>query len=67
MGSRVLIGITGASGYLGSELVAELRRFGYQVKRLVHEPNEKHIQFTLGKPIDPESIEELDFGNQTWN
>jgi nucleoside-diphosphate-sugar epimerase len=61
MGSQVRIGITGASGYLGSELVAELTRFGYQVKRLVREPNESDIQFILGNPIDPESIQELDF------
>lgn len=52
------IAVTGAQGYLGSEVSQKLRSEGHEVFELVRRPSGSphQIQFSLGEPIDPSAF-----------
>lgn len=52
------IGITGAQGYLGRVLSAELKKSGHQVVQLGRRANDD-LDFTLGKSISIEALKEF--------
>jgi nucleoside-diphosphate-sugar epimerase len=49
------IAVTGAQGYLGSQISQRLRSEGHEVFELVRRPSgsQHQIEFSLGEPIDP--------------
>lgn len=54
------IGITGAHGYVGSRLCAALQEAGHNVVRFVRRPRRRERYFSLGEPVAPEQLEDLD-------
>lgn len=73
------IAVTGAQGYLGSQITKTLRTQGHEVFELIRRPtgSPQQIPFTLGEPVDPSvfrsrGIESLihvayDFRQTDWN
>jgi len=54
------IGITGANGYVGSRLRATLTAAGHRGVSLVRRPVEGQRYFSLGQPIAPQALEDID-------
>jgi nucleoside-diphosphate-sugar epimerase len=57
----MLIGITGASGFIGSFLCMSLANSGHKVVKLVRSPTHGEIFYELGKDFNKDFIKDLDF------
>lgn len=56
----MIIGITGATGYVGAKLAAALREAGHTVIKLMRSPGEDDRPFELGKPVESATLQGLD-------
>lgn len=59
--SKTII-ITGANGFIGTELVAFFEKKGFKIKAFVRKVNKKdttnisYVKYELGKPVENESV-----------